>query len=82
MYDFALSPIMQQPCLNDNSYNITKQLAKKLEFLYHVGRYLEDARKAGDAKAEMAWQKIRADEEIHADILRSLLISEAKTGKL
>lgn len=73
---------MQKLCLTDNCYNITKQLAKKLEFLSHVGKYIEDARNAGDTKSESIWQTIRADEERHAGLLRDLLIAEAKNNKL
>lgn len=73
---------MQRLCLNDNCYNITKQLAKKLEFLSHVGKYVEDAQKSGDSKAETTWQTIRTDEEKHAVMLRDLLISEVKNNKL
>ena len=74
--------IMQKLCLTDNCYNITKQLAKKLEFLYHVNKYIEDAKKAGDAKAETTWQAIRADEQRHAGMLRDLLIAEVTSNKL
>ncbi len=73
---------MQKLCLTDNCYNITKQLAKKLEFLSHVGKYIEDARNARDTKAESIWQTIRADEERHAGMLRELLLEEAKNSKL
>ena len=73
---------MQKQCLDDNCYNITKQLAKKLEFLSHVTRYVEDAHKCGDEDAEKSWKSIRADEEKHADMLRTLLISEVKNNKL
>lgn len=73
---------MQKQCLDDNCYNIIKQLAKKLEFLSHVTRYVEDAHKRGDEQAEKTWQTIRADEEKHADMLRTLLISEVKNNKL
>lgn len=73
---------MQKLCLTDNCYNITKQLAKKLEFLSHVAKYIEDARTAGDSKAEAAWIQIRTDEERHAGLLRDLLISEVKGNKL
>ncbi len=73
---------MQKQFLNDNCYNITKQLSKKLEFLYHVNRYIEDAHKGGDEQAESTWKAIRVDEEKHADMLRNLLISEVKNNKL
>lgn len=73
---------MQKSCLNDNCYNITKQLAKKLEFLSHVNRYIEDAQKNGDEKVQTTWQTIRSDEEKHAGMLRDLLIAEVKNNKL
>jgi hypothetical protein len=73
---------MQKPCLNDNCYNITKQLAKKLEFLSHVNKYVEDAQKSGDGKAETIWQTIGSDEEKHAGMLRDLLVAEVKNNKL
>ena len=73
---------MEKLCLNDNCYNITKQLGKKLEFLYHVNKYIEDAKKIGDEKAKTAWETIRTDEEKHARILRDLLIAEVKDSKL
>ena len=73
---------MQKLCLNDNCYNITKQLAKKLEFLSHVSKYIEDAQKNNDANAKTAWETIRTDEEKHAGILRDLLIAEVKGNKL
>lgn len=73
---------MQKLCLTDNCYNITKQLAKKLEFLSHVGRYIEDAQKIGDEKAKTIWEVIRSDEERHAGMLRDLLIADVKGNKL
>ncbi len=65
-----------QQCLSDNCYNITKQLAKKLEFMHHVDRYIEDAKKDGDSKAEETWRKIRDDEYKHSEMLRELLAKE------
>ncbi len=71
---------MQKQCLNDNCYNITKQLSKKLEFLSHANRYIDDAKKAGDSEAEKTWGTIRSDEQKHADILHNLLASEVKNN--
>jgi len=73
---------MQGICLNDNCYNMAKQLSKKLEFLSHLNRYIEDAHKGGDAQTESTWNAIRADEEKHTDMLRNLLISEVKNNRL
>ncbi len=73
---------MQKLCLNDNCYNIAKQLTKKLEFLSHVNRYIEDAQKSKNGQAESVWQTIRADEEKHAEMLRDLVIAEVKNNRL
>jgi rubrerythrin len=73
---------MPKLCLNDNCYNITKQLAKKLEFLSHVSKYIEDAQKNGDEKTKTIWETIRTDEEKHTGLLRDLLIAEVKGNKL
>lgn len=73
---------MQKLCLSDNCYNITKQLAKKLEFLSHVNKYIEDAQKNGDEKVKTTWETIRSDEEKHSGMLRDLLIAEVKNNKL
>jgi rubrerythrin len=71
---------MQKQCLNDNCYNITKQLSKKLEFLSHANRYIEDAKKAGDSKAEKTWSTIQSDEQRHSEMLHDLLASEVKNN--
>ncbi len=73
---------MQKLCINDNCYNIAKQLTKKLEFLSHVTRYIEDAQKSKNAQAESVWQTIRADEEKHAEMLRDLVIAEVKSNRI
>jgi len=73
---------MQKQCLDDNCYNITKQLSKKLQFLSHVNKYIKDAHKCGNEQAEIAWKTIRVDEQKHADMLRNLLISEVKNNRL
>jgi hypothetical protein len=73
--------VMQKQCLNDNCYNITKQLSKKLEFLSHVDRYIQDANKLGNKEAEKIWKNIQTDEEKHAELLHDLLVSEVKNNR-
>ena len=72
---------MQKQCLSDNCYNITKQLSKKLEFLSHIDRYIQDANKSGDQKAEKIWKTIQSDEEKHAGLLHDLLATEIKNNR-
>ena len=69
---------MVKLCLDDNCYNLTKQLAKKLEFLSHAKGYLDDASKCDSEDSERVWKTIIADEEKHADLLRTQLAIEMK----
>ena len=64
--------------LNNNSYNITKHLAKKLEFLSNADQYIKDALKQKDELATRTWETIKKDEETHASLLRDLLMVEFK----
>ncbi len=72
---------MQKQCIDDNCYNVTKQLSKKLEFLSHVDGYIKDANRTGDSEAEKTWRSIQADEQKHADMLHDLVVSEVKNNK-
>lgn len=69
---------MVKLCLDDNCYNLTKQLSKKLEFLSHAKGYLDDAAKCDSEGSERVWKTIIADEEKHADMLRTQLKLEMK----
>lgn len=66
--------------LTNCQYNITKQLDKKLEFLWHVDDYISEALKENDQECAKAFQEIKADEERHAKMLRSLVSSFLKNG--
>jgi rubrerythrin len=59
--------------LTNCQYNITKQLEKKLEFLWHVDGYIKDAEKEGNQECLKAFKEIRADEERHTKMLKVLL---------
>ena len=67
---------MTQPCLDDNCYNLTKQLSKKLEFLAHSSGYVNDSNKCNSEGSERAWKTIIADEEKHVNLLRNQLAEE------
>lgn len=69
---------MAAQCLDDNCYNLTKQLTKKLEFLSHANGYIQDANKCNNEQSANVWQTIIADEEKHAEMLRNLLVQEMK----
>jgi len=72
---------MQKHCLDDNCYNITKQLSNKLEFLSHVDEYIKDAIRTGDTEAEKTWRSIQTDEQKHVFMLHDLVISEVKNNR-
>ncbi|HIH46478.1 MAG TPA: hypothetical protein HA292_05270 [Candidatus Nitrosotenuis sp.] len=69
---------MTKLCLDDNCYNLSKQLTKKLEFLSHAKGYLDDATKCDSEGSERIWKTIIADEEKHAELLRKQLSTEMK----
>lgn len=69
---------MTKPCLDDNCYNMTKQLAKKLQFLSHAKGYLEDANKCNSDGSGRVWKTIVTDEEKHTEMLRNQLALELK----
>lgn len=49
--------------------------------MYHVNRYIEDAQRRRDDEATKIWKTIMADEEKHADMLKNLLVLEAKNNR-
>jgi len=63
---------MQKQSIDNNYYNIAKQLVKKLEFLSHAKGYVNDAKNCNTG-AEEVWTKIIADEEKHAEMLQNQL---------
>jgi hypothetical protein len=59
--------------MSNCQYNITKQLEKKLQFLWNVDGYIQDAEKEGNADCAKLFRQIKADEEHHAKALKELL---------
>lgn len=66
--------------LTNTEYNVTKQLEKKMEFLWHVDSYIKDAEQDGHKQAAEAFRKIKAEEEKHAKMLKDLLVNTVKSG--
>ena len=60
--------------MTNTEYNVSKQLDKKLEFLWHVDGYIKDAEKDGDSEAASTLRKITDDEQNHARMLKQLLL--------
>lgn len=68
------------PVLTNTEYNVTKQLEKRMEFLWHVDTYIKDAEKDGNKQAADTFRKIKSEEERHAKMLKDLLVNTVKTG--
>ena len=63
-----------QPMFTDTQYNITKQVQKKLEFLWRVDGYIRDAERVGDRDAAEVFRQIKSDEQKHAQMLKELVM--------
>lgn len=68
----CLGDRMTRAGMCDCCYNITKQLAKKAEFLWHSNQYLKDAKKAKHKKCVKVLEKVIADEKKHVKMLKDL----------
>lgn len=66
--------------LTNTEYNVTKQLEKKMEFLWHVDNYIKDAEQDGNRQAAETFRKIKAEEERHAKMPKDLLVNTIKSG--
>lgn len=76
-----MARVSKQVCLCDCDYNLTKQLAKKLQFLWNAEGYVKDAEKDGHPACAKLWREIARDEERHANLLRETIIDLAKAGQ-
>lgn len=65
--------------LTNTEYNLSKQLDKELEFLWHVDGYIKDAESEGNKPAAEAFKKIKDEEVEHAKVLRELLSNSFKS---
>jgi bacterioferritin (cytochrome b1) len=72
---------MQRALLSNCNYNLTKQLDKKLQFLWVVDSYINDAENEGNSKCAEIFRKIKADEERHVDMLKQEIARLSKEGK-
>lgn len=73
---------MPKACLCNTNFNLSKQLVKKLKFLWAVDTYIKDAKREGFNDVAELWEKIKADEERHSELIKEKLINAFKVGKL
>lgn len=64
---------MSSAVLTNTEYNVTKQLEKRSEFLWHADTYIKDAEQDGNKRAAETFKKIKVQEEEHAKMLKDLL---------
>lgn len=64
--------------VTNTEYNLSKQLDKELEFLWHVDGYIKDAESDENKQAAEAFKKIKDDEIEHAKVLKELLSNSLK----
>jgi hypothetical protein len=69
---------MVKTCLNDCSYNCTKQLAKKLELLWNIEKYIKDAKTCNHKECEKVFLQIKKDTEKHTKMLKELIEKKVK----
>lgn len=72
---------MQRALLSNCNYNLTKQLDKKLQFLWAVDSYIKDAENEGNSKCAEIFRKIKVDEEKHVEILKQEIARLSREGK-
>lgn len=59
--------------MSDTEYNVHKQLAEELAFLWHAERYIQDAEKDGNQKAADVFRRIKDEDQRHAQMLKEVL---------
>jgi bacterioferritin (cytochrome b1) len=72
---------MQRALLSNCNYNLTKQLDKKLQFLWAVDGYIKDADNEGNSSCAELFRKIKTDEEKHVEMLKQEIARLTKGGK-
>ncbi len=72
---------MQRTQLSNCNYNITKQLDKKLQFLWAVDQYIRDAENEHKSNCAEMFRNIKVDEEKHVEMLKEEIAKLSGQGK-
>ena len=56
--------------MSNCSYNVHKQLVKRMQFLYHADRYAKESQKDGHSKCATMWKEIVANERKNVALLQ------------
>ena len=73
---------MATKVVSNCSYNVTKQLAKKLNLVWNLDKWIADAKKDGHTGCVKMWEEIKKDEIKHAKMLQGVVEGKSKKGGL
>jgi bacterioferritin (cytochrome b1) len=68
--------------VNDLSYDVLTALQSKLEALQAYETFIDDSKEAADQECRQLFEKIKADDQRHAEQLRDMLEQLVQAGKL
>lgn len=68
--------------MSNVTYDLVTVLSNAGEAIDALASYIDDAKKAGDSEVQRFFEQMREDEIRHCDMLRNLIDSQAKHGKL
>ncbi len=61
---------MSNDTMSNCSYNVHKQLVKRMQFLYHAERYVKESEKDAHAECAKMWKEIVANERKNVVLLQ------------
>ena len=64
--------------MSDCEYNVHKQLVKRLQFLWHVEHYAEDAAESGHSVCAEMWKEIEKNERKNVALLKGAVARDSK----
>ncbi len=64
--------------MDDCTYNVHKQLVKRLQFMWHADRYIKESKSAGHAECAAMWQKIAENERKNVKLLQAAVERDRK----
>ena len=67
--------------MSNCSYNVHKQLVKRLQFVWHAERYLKEAEKDGHTKCAAMWNQIVANEKKNITLLQDAVRRDGENEK-
>lgn len=64
--------------MSDCTYNVHKQLVKRMQFVWHADRYLKDAQRDGHRQCATMWKQIVANEKRNIALLQDAVDRDRK----